>query len=110
MNGVSEEVKEKIMSRLKVCMSFIKDTVVDEETPCWFEIWLLKVKDNVKRYLDNYQKRHDHEEKRKSQRDHGITQQQHTTAQSVDATTTPNVVLVPPMRRAKSGDQLKTNE
>ena len=29
-------------------MSFIKDTVVDEETPCWFEIWLLKVKDNVK--------------------------------------------------------------
>jgi len=30
-------------------MSFIKDTVVDEETPCWFEIWLLKVKEHVRR-------------------------------------------------------------
>ena len=32
-----------------MCISFIKDTVIDEETPCWFEVWLLKVKDNVKR-------------------------------------------------------------
>ena len=33
----------------QICMSFIKDTVVDEETPCWFEIWLLKVKEHVRR-------------------------------------------------------------
>ena len=28
-------------------MSFIKDTVVDEETPCWFEVWLIKVNETV---------------------------------------------------------------
>ena len=58
VSGVTEEVKEKIMSRLKVCMSFIKDTVVDEETPCWFEVWLLKVKESVKRKCA--QRRHIH--------------------------------------------------
>ena len=34
-------------------MSFIKDTVVDEETPCWFEIWLLKIKEHVRRKFRN---------------------------------------------------------
>ena len=28
-HGANEEVTERIMSRLKVCMSFIKDTIVD---------------------------------------------------------------------------------
>ena len=37
-------------------MSFIKDTAVDEETPCWFEIWLLKVKDQVKSKSSTIQK------------------------------------------------------
>ena len=32
-------------------MSFIKDTMVDEETPCWFEIWLLKYKESISRKL-----------------------------------------------------------
>lgn len=95
--GVTDEVKEKIMSKLKICMSFIKDTAVDEETPCWFEIWLLKVKEHCRRYLDNQQKR----EKRKSGHlDMRITPTQESTKR---------VAAMPEMRRAKSGDHFRSD-
>lgn len=110
LSGVDEDFKEQVLSRLKVCMSFIKDTVVDEETPCWFEIWLLKVQDSVKRYLDNYQKRRDHEEKRKSVRhiQHLSGGEPPIVQKSVEVST-PRGAAPPPMRRCKSGDQLKSN-
>ncbi|XP_066929730.1 myosin-IIIb-like [Clytia hemisphaerica] len=93
--GVTEDLKDRIMSKLKICMSFIKDTHLDEETPCWFEIWLVKVKEHVRRYLDNQQKR----EKRKSGHlDMRITQTQESVKR---------IAAMPEMRRAKSGDHLR---
>jgi len=98
-NGtLTQELKDKIISRLKVCMSFIKDTVVDEETPCWFEVWLLKYKDSIVRYLESYQKRRDHQEKRRSL---------HLAYTPSSADTPRARVNAPSIRRAKSGDQLK---
>lgn len=103
--GVTDEVKETIISKLKVCMSFIKDTVVDEETPCWFEVWLLKVQENVLRYLDNFKKRREHEEKRRSSHfTHNVVPTSELKQRQDPKTTGPE------MRRAKSGDHLRTAE
>ncbi|XP_047144837.1 unconventional myosin-IXb isoform X1 [Hydra vulgaris] len=93
---VDDELRDKIMSRLKVCMSFIKDTVVDEETPCWFEVWLIKVNETVNKYLDNYKKKKDQKEEKRM---------------SGNFTNSPLMkARIPPIRRAKSGDTLKTTE
>ena len=46
--GNKTNPESPLLSRLQVCISFIKDTIVDDETPCWVEVWFVEHVENVR--------------------------------------------------------------
>ncbi|XP_065063648.1 myosin-IIIb-like [Rhopilema esculentum] len=52
-NAVKDEqaTRSKLMGTCKVCISFIKDTMVDEETPCWIEVWFVEHVETIRKKL-----------------------------------------------------------
>eukprot|EP00794_Sanderia_malayensis_P012176 gene12176-13433_t len=46
-----QDLRSKLIGTCKVCASFIKDTVVDEETPCWIEVWFVEHVETVRKRL-----------------------------------------------------------
>jgi len=46
-----QETRTALIGTCKVCISFIKDTIVDDETPCWVEVWFVEHVENVRKKL-----------------------------------------------------------